>query len=416
MSRADAVRAAEQAARTAYGRLVAILASRTRDIAEAEDALGEAFLAALRTWPVRGIPEKPEAWLLQASRNRLSNVARHASVRERFVPELQRRLEGDGEPAEIPDEILRLMFVCAHPAIDPSIRTPLMLQTVIGLDAARISEAFAVPQATMSQRLVRAKVKIRDAGLRFSVPGTDEIAERLDAVLDAIYVAFGSGWASLAGPEDGSGLTDEAIHLGRLMVSLMPHEPEPKGLLALMLYAEARRAARIDDLGRFVPLDRQDARVWNRDMIVEAEALLIDASRTGRFGRFQCEAAIQSVHVQRPLTGATNTRALVTLYGLLIAQAPSLGARIGHAVVVAENAEPVRALDLLDAIEGSSVERHQPYWVARAHVLERLDRNRDSIDCLTRAQLLSADPAVTRHLADWRLRLEGVEAQLKPRG
>lgn len=297
-----ASRAAERVARESYGKLVAILAAPDRDIAAAEDALSDALAAALRVWPVQGVPANPEGWLVTAGRHARSNSLRGSAVRRRAEPEVLRRIEEAGDrpmPSAVSDERLQLMFVCAHPAIDPALRAPLILQTVLGIDAARIASALLVAPATMSQRLVRAKARIRDAGLPFAVPGPEEWAPRLQAVLDAIYAAFGAGWDGLDTTDDPAALTGEALWLARLVVAQMPGEPEPKGLLALMLYCAARHAARRDGQGRFVPLDRQDARLWDRDMVIEAEGLLTQAARAGRFGRFQCEAAIQSVHVQR---------------------------------------------------------------------------------------------------------------------
>jgi RNA polymerase sigma-70 factor (ECF subfamily) len=292
------------------------------------------------------------------------------------------------------------MFVCAHPAIDPAVRTPLILQTVLGIDAARIAAAFVVPAATMSQRLVRAKARIRDTGLSFALPGTDDLAQRLDAVLDAIYAAYGAGWDDLEATDDPAALTGEAIWLARLIVEQMPAEPEPKGLLALMLYCEARRAARRDDHGCFVPLDRQDARLWNRAMVIEAEGHLARAAQAARFGRFQCEAAIQSVHIQRPITGYLNLSALQALYGLLVAQTGSLGARIGYAVVVAESGDLTAATDALKALPEDRVARHQPYWVARARVASLAGDIFLEKDCLRRAIDLAADQAIRAFLVN----------------
>lgn len=259
-----AQRAAERAARASYGKLVAILAARDRDIAAAEDALSDALVAALKVWPEQGVPSNPEAWLVTAARNIRKNAARSSAVRLRAEPEILdrivERVETAGHAAALPDERLRLLFVCAHPAIDAGVRTPLILQTVLGFDAARIASAFLVPPATMSQRLVRAKARIRDAGLTFSLPDEADQAGRLDAVLEAIYAAFGAGWDGLDTADDPAALTGEAIWLVRLILEQMPGEPEPKGLLALMLYCAARRSASRDEQGRFVPLDRQDAR------------------------------------------------------------------------------------------------------------------------------------------------------------
>ncbi len=393
--------AAERVARQSYGRLIAILAARSRDIAAAEDALGDALVAALRVWPERGIPANPDGWLLTAARNRLSNGARHREVRQAAEPALALLAdERDEDSGAFPDERLKLLFVCAHPAIDVAIRAPLMLQTILGLDAERIGGAFLVPAATMGQRLVRAKAKIRDARLRFETPEPDAMQERLSEVLDAIYAAYGVGWDGLPEhrPEE-KGLTDEAIYLGRLLVAALPAQAEPMGLLALMLYCEARRAARYAADGSFVPLDRQDARLWSRDMIIEAEGLLTAASRFGTFGRFQCEAAIQSVHVQRPVTGVTNHAALVTLYRLLIAVYPSIGAQVGLAAVLVESGKAGEALTLLAALPSAAIDRYQPYWVARARALRALGEGEQARDALARAIALTEAQPVRAFLS-----------------
>ncbi len=403
--RDDAARTAEAAARASYGKLVAILAMQGRDIAAAEDALSEALISALTVWPARGVPQNPEGWLVTAARNRLKNADRAGRVRQLAVPEVERRLALPEAEAAVPDYRLRLMFACAHPAIDPGVRTPLMLQTVLGIDAARMARVFLTPPATLSQRLVRAKLRIRDAGLRLTLPEPEAMAERLGAVLDAIYAAFGQGWDGMEHPDAPESLTGEAIWLARLVVHLLPEEPEPAGLLALMLYCTARRGARRDATGAFVPLDRQDARLWDRTMIIEAEGLLIRAAQAGRFGRFQCEAAIQSVHVQRPITGQVNLKALRLLYDLLVQHTDSIGARIGQAVVIAEAGEPLAALGALDALPGQ-VARHQPWWVARAHVAGLAGQRDRALADLAQAITLTEDAAVRAHLMDVRLTLD----------
>ena len=403
-------RAAERAARDSYGKLVAILALRDRDIAGAEDALSDALVAALRVWPEQGVPDSPEAWLLTAARNTRKNASRGLRVQRDAEPEILRRIEERGETvapqAPLSDDRLRLMFVCAHPAIDAAARTPLILQTVLGIDAARIARAFIVPAATMSQRLVRAKARIRDAGLAFSLPEAGDLAPRLDAVLDAIYAAFGAGWDGLDTGDDRAALTGEAIWLARLIVRELPDEPEPKGLLALMLYCAARRSARRDADGRFVPLEAQDARLWDRDMVIEAEGLLSRAAQAGRFGRFQCEAAIQSVHIQRPITGRLNLEALRTLYDLLVSQTGSLGAQIGRAVIWAEAGEPQAASDALDALPADRVAAHQPWWVARARVAALTGDLAQQRNSLRRAIDLAEDSAVRNFLMDQYFALE----------
>jgi RNA polymerase sigma-70 factor (ECF subfamily) len=362
-------RAAEAAARTSYGRLVASLASRYRDIAAAEDALADAFAAALASWPARGVPAQPEGWLLVTAKNALLNRFRHARVHDASAPDLLVHLRGDDDGTEggdsgwaRQDHRLKLLFVCAHPSIDAGMRTPLMLQTVLGLDAERIGSAFLVAPKTMGQRLVRAKAKIKDDDLRFEVPDEGELAERLDDVLGAVYAAYASGWDDLdAG--DARGLAEEAIFLGRLLLALVPDEPEVKGLLAVMLFCEARRDARRDDAGNFVPLDRQDATRWSHEMVVEAEGLLTRAAEARRFGRFQCEAAIQSVHAQRAVTGVLQHEALRLLYGMLATYAPSIGVTVGRAAALLDAGDPAAARAILDAIAPGDVAMYQPYWV-----------------------------------------------------
>jgi RNA polymerase sigma-70 factor (ECF subfamily) len=394
----DARATAEAAARASYGRLVAILAARSRDIAGAEDALADAFLAALRVWPERGVPANPEGWLLTVARNADRNRHRHRVVQDGAAEDIARLLDEAREPADFPDERLKLLFVCAHPAIDEAVRTPLMLQTVLGLDAARIAAAFLVSPAAMGQRLVRAKSKIRDAGLRFEVPDPSQWPERLEDVLDAIYAAYGSGWESEGtGPE---ALSREAIFLGRLVVSLLPEEPEARGLLSLMLHSEARRPARLDAQGRFVPLDRQDPRLWSRDLIAEAENHLTRAAQAGQFGRYQCEAAIQSVHAQRGITGQTNNDALRALYGVLMRYAPSLGAAVGQASLALQAGDASGALAILDGLPGDRTGTYQPFWVTRFHALRALDRLEEAAAAHARALDLTTDEAVRRFLVE----------------
>src|SRR6266436_9112154 len=232
-------RTIERVARESYGRLVAYLSSHTRDVASAEDALSNALVAALKVWPRDGVPQNPEAWLLTTARHSLIDLVRHQQVAVASEPTLQ-LLREEREvtlSADFPDDRLKLLFVCAHPAIDPAMHTPLMLQTVLGLDAARIAHAFLVSPTTMGQRLVRAKTKIRDGGIQFEVPQERELRQRLDAVLEAIYAAFGIGWDDMAGVDQrGRDLAEEAIWLARVLLELMPKEAEVHGLLALMLH------------------------------------------------------------------------------------------------------------------------------------------------------------------------------------
>lgn len=389
-------------ARESYGRLVAYLSSRTRDVASAEDALSDALVAALTAWPRDGVPQKPEAWLLTAARHSLIDRARHQQVAVASEPTLQLLRENAYEAtssAEFPDERLKLLFVCAHPAIDPAMHTPLMLQAVLGLDAARIARAFLVSPAAMGQRLVRAKTKIRDGGIPFEVPKERELPQRLDAVLEAIYAAFGLGWDDMAGADQrGRDLAAEAIWLARVLVQLMPGEAEARGLLALMLHCEARRPARRAPDGRYVPLSEQDPRQWSHPFIEEAERHLAEASRHGRSGRFQLEAAIQSVHAERARTGRTEWAAIVLFYEQLIRISPTLGTRTGYSAAVAEAKGPEAGLAVLDAIDVGAVSGYQPYWAVRAHLLQRLGKAREALDAFDRATGLTEDPAVRQFL------------------
>jgi RNA polymerase sigma-70 factor, ECF subfamily len=262
---AGAPAAAETVAHRSYGRLLALVAQRTRDIAAAEDALAEAFARAMAVWPRTGVPDRPEAWLLTVARRAAGHGARHAAVRDaaREALAMLREEVDDRAPEAIPDARLKLLFTCAHPAIDPGVRTALMLQVVLGLDAVRIGAAFVVPAATIGQRLVRAKAKIRHAGIPFETPEAAQLPERLQDVLEAIYAAYGAGWDGLDEAEERAGpLVEEALFLGRLVVAMLPEEPEPKGLLALMLHCEARRPARRGPDGEYVPLLGQDQGKW----------------------------------------------------------------------------------------------------------------------------------------------------------
>jgi predicted RNA polymerase sigma factor len=394
-------RTIERVARESYGRLVAYLSSHTRDVAGAEDALSNALVAALKAWPRDGVPQNPEAWLLTAARHSLIDLVRHQQVAVASEPTLQ-LLREEREVTlsnEFPDDRLKLLFVCAHPAIDPAIHTPLMLQTVLGLDAARIAGAFLVSPKTMSQRLVRAKTKIRDGGIQFEVPQNRELPQRLDAVLEAIYAAFGIGWDDMAGVDQpGRDLAEEAIWLARVLLQLLPDEAEVRGLLALMLHCEARRAARRGPDGRYIPLSKQDTQRWSLPLTEEAERHLAEAFTQGRSGRFQLEAAIQSVHAERARSGRTDWAAIAIFYEQLIHISPTLGTRTGYAAAVAEANGPEAGLAELDAISLDDVSGYQPYWAVRAHLLQWLGKTPEALDAYDRAIGLAEDPAVREFL------------------
>ena len=402
MSESAAHAAIEAVARNSYGRLVAYLAARSRDIAGAEDALSDAFGSALRRWPEDGVPEKPEAWLLHAARNRLIDAARHAQVQKKFEPLLE--LAGEAEEVAtmnptFPDERLKLLFVCAHPAIDVAARTPLMLQTVLGLDATRIASAFLVSPAAMEQRLVRAKTKIRVAGIPFSVPEPREWNERASFVLDAIYSAYNAGWESVIDQSSTHhALAREALVIGRTLIQLMPDEAEVHDLFALMLYCEARGPARSTHEGGFVPLHHQDTSLWSRPMIDEAENHLRVASKFKRMGRYQLEAAIQSIHAHRVVSGVIDWREIALLYEGLVRLAPTIGAQVGRAVALAECGDSAAGLAALDAISLDRTANYQPWWATRAHLLRRLGREPEARQAFERAASLTDDPALRTYL------------------
>jgi RNA polymerase sigma-70 factor, ECF subfamily len=393
---------ADTVARRSYGKLVAFLAARSGDVAAAEDALADAFAAALADWPRNGAPDNPEGWLMIVARRRLVDAARRRQTSAEAAGHLTLMAQelDDVQEAEIPDQRLALMFACAHPAIDQSVRAPLILQTVLGFDAATIASAFLVSPATMAQRLVRAKAKIKEAGIPFRVPERSDLPERLDAVLAAIYASFAEGWSDPAGTEmRRRNLAEEGIWLCRLVVSLMPKEPEALGLLALMLHAEARRGARRDASGDYVPLAEQDPAAWDDALIDEAEALLTRASAINAIGRYQLEAAVQSAHVVRRRTGATDWAAIAQLYAALYEMTHSPVVAINRAVATAETKGPAAGLAALDeiAIDGRLVE-YQPYWAARAGLLARQGDAAEADLAYQRAIGLEPDPAVRRFL------------------
>lgn len=400
-ARRDVAALATVAARDSYGKLLAILAARTRDITAAEDALADAFAAALTQWPRDGVPANPIGWLLTVARRSAGRATGRRQTVERGA-ETARLLHDERVESAVTDygdDRLKLMFVCTHPAIAHDVQAPLMLQTVLGLDAARIAASFLVTAASMGQRLVRAKRRIRDAGIAFVIPDPEDIPERLSAVLAAIYAAYGTAWEDVTGADPRlMGLADEAIWLARLTVRLAPDQPEALGLLSMMLHCEARRAARRDAEGRFVALGQQDTSLWSRDLIAEAEALLRTAARHADPGRFQTEAAIQSLHAQQRLTGARLTDPLVRLYDILANFAPTTGVLVARAVAIAEAGNPVAALQQLDGIDGAG--SYQPWWAARARTLWLSNQPDAARHAAAMAAGLSSDPSIRRFLLD----------------
>ncbi len=392
---------ADAVARRSYGKLVAFLAARTLDVAAAEDALAEAFATALADWPVSGCPDNPEGWLLTVARRKMIDFARRRQTSEGAAPDLRLlALNAATDAPEIPDVRLALMFACAHPAIEAAIRAPLILQVLLGVDAALIASAFLVSPAAMSQRLVRAKDKIRQAGIPLRVPEREELPARLDAVLNAIYAAFAEGWND-PGAMDAArrDLSEEALFLGQLVAELLPQEPEALGLLALMLHAEARRRARRTPSGDYVPLAEQDPTLWDSQMIEAAETLILRASALGSIGRYQLEAALQSAHVDRRRSGRANGVQIVQLYDALLALSGSPVVAINRALAIAElqGAEAgVQAMP--DPAADARLNEYQPYWAARAELLRKKGARAQARDAYEMAIGLERDPAVRRFL------------------
>jgi RNA polymerase sigma-70 factor (ECF subfamily) len=394
---------ADEVARRSYGKLVALIATRMGDIAAAEDALSEAFVAALEHWPREGCPTNPEAWLLSVARRKAIDSARQRHTHENALADLaicSDRFDSPEMESAIPDRRLGLMFACAHPAIDRALRAPLILQTVLGLNAATIASAFLMSPATMGQRLVRAKTKIKEAGIPFEIPGREELSVRLEAVLDAIYAAFGQGWTDPGGTDVARReLAEEALYLGRLVIDLLPEEPEALGLLSLMFHAEARRRARRNAENEYVPLSEQDTSLWDSQMIDAAEGLLTRAGTLKRIGRYQLEAALQSAHTHRRRTGHANWPAVIQLYDALLALCESPAVAINRALAIAELHGAVEALRSIEPYATDSrLAEYQPYWAARAELLARTGATDEAHHAYELAIGLERDAAVRRFL------------------
>ncbi len=400
-------RSASVAARDSYGRLLALLAAATSDLAAAEDALADAFERALRTWPSQGVPGSPDAWLLTVARNRLRDEWKSARARRSVPLETARDTLApfdDIAVESIPDRRLELMLVCAHPAIEPAARTPLMLNTVLGFTAEQVGRAFCVPPSTMATRLVRAKQRIKAAGLPFRVPDLADLPARMASVLEAVYGAYVIDWAT-TGPQ-ARRLPPEALHRAEGRAALVPGDAEARGLAALSELSAARAPARAAAGGRFVPLADQDPALWDAHLISRAHEHLRAAHARGQLGRFQLEAAIQALHCARNRADlasgvTTDWPALLALHRVLHAVAPSLGGGVALAAVTAEVDGPAAGLAALDALleeAGDRARRFQPARAVRAHLLDQLGHKQEAFAAYESALSLTHDPAERRYL------------------
>lgn len=398
----------EQVARSARPRLVALLASGTGDLALAEDAVATAFERALTTWAEDGVPRNPEGWLMTVARNHQRDHWKSSATRT-GVPWESATDAGlvaaspgeDIDPEAIPDKRLALLFVCAHPSIDPGARTPLMLHSVLGFGAAEIARAYGVSDATMAQRLVRAKRRIKESRIPFIVPGRDVMPKRLPDVLEAVYGCFAIAWrdADGSGPDDADSMAGEALYLAVTLATLLDSEPEAWALGALIALALSRARARQGD---YLPLDEQDVDRWDAELIADGEAMLrrAGALRSGRSpGRFQLEAAIQSVHAARRVTGAIDRDALETLSSALVRTAPSAGSWISHAAILGGNGRPEPGLRVLGELgaQVAHADSLQSFHATRARLLGQVGRIPEARDAYERARELST----TADVRDW---------------
>ncbi|MDR0488683.1 MAG: hypothetical protein LBG99_04665 [Propionibacteriaceae bacterium] len=398
-TRSDVEARIEETVRASYGRLLAILASSTSDIVLAEDVLAEALARALEVWPTKGVPDNPESWLITVARNKHRDDVRSASARTSqpltVDPEV---VLAEVDPDVIPDKRLSLMFACAHPAVSANVRTALILQTILGLEAKDIGQAFLVPEATIAQRLVRAKRRIKETQIPFKIPDRREMPERLDAVLEAIYGAYSAGYPLPAGLEVHESLAGEALYLACTVAELLSGEAEAQGLAALICLSMARQVSSRDPKGAYIPLADQDTSTWDRTLIFRGEGYLAKAASLGSVGRFQLEAAIQSAHCERGRTGTTNWDAVEKLYAGLVGLSPILGAQISYGAVVMNNGRPEEALRYVESLDNEAVQRFQPYWVLRGHLFTRLGKAPQAEESFTKAISLTTDPASRTHL------------------
>lgn len=392
-------------AQESYGKILAHLAARTRDLSASEDALAEAFETAIKAWPVNGIPNNPEGWIFKVAKNRILNRFKHNNTIDKSK-EFLIFLDQESTENEIQkhfdffeDDRLKMLFVCAHPSIDEADRTPLMLQVVLGIDIETIASVFLVSPPAMAKRLVRAKEKIRVAGIPFEIPEALEFESRLEDVLNTIYAVYGTSWNQAFDFDSLSAeLFKESEFLVQLVIKMLPLKPEPKALLALMYFCESRKGARYKKNGKFVPLDEQDPNLWSKELIKKAEELLTSASTSKTFGRFQLEAAIQSAHCTRILNKENNWDKILILYQGLMERYPSIGANVNYCLALSKVKGASAGLQCLNLINASDIKLYQPYWVARASLLEQIGSIDEAKTSLQIAIGMTFDSAVRDYL------------------